>query len=454
MIARVLAFLLMALPALAATYYVRMDGDNANAGTANTSGGAWLTVQKAATTMVAGDTTYVQSGTYNEDVISGASGSIGSPIAFVAEGSVTINSIWIINAYNSLIGFTVDGVGLGAGRLIEINANGDNAIIRSNRISSASADQFLTWVDDGATNVLFDGNFYGETLYHGIILLGSNHLLTNNTFTATNGGDAIRLLGSNSRIVRNTFTNWSNLTTNENHTDLIQSYSNGGEIATNNIVESNYAINCVGAQPGNFSDDGLAGRISNWTFRNNVYANCNYAMNLYVPNFKFYNNTFYRCATNTGNILSFGSSLTAGRADNTVVQNNIFVECGANTASTTQGGYGWDVGLTNNVADYNLIVGTGAGTTKDAGYFIDVHGVNGSDPIFVDTSNDYSLQSGSPAIGAGTDLSATFTDDITGATRSAPWDIGAYEYDGSTPVVPTNGNATAVTVTVTNLRVQ
>lgn len=38
---------------------------------------------------------------------------------------------------------------------------------------------------------------------------------------------------------------------------------------------------------------------------------------------------------------------------------------------------------------------------------------------------------------AGTDLSAFFTDDFTGSTRVAPWDIGAYEYIGRTASVGT-----------------
>lgn len=49
--------------------------------------------------------------------------------------------------------------------------------------------------------------------------------------------------------------------------------------------------------------------------------------------------------------------------------------------------------------------------------------------IFTDAANgNFTLKAGSPAIGAGTDLSATFTTDITGATRTTPWDIGAFKY--------------------------
>lgn len=43
-------------------------------------------------------------------------------------------------------------------------------------------------------------------------------------------------------------------------------------------------------------------------------------------------------------------------------------------------------------------------------------------------SEDFHLKSGSDFIDVGTDLSATFTDDIDGATRSGTWDIGADEF--------------------------
>lgn len=42
----------------------------------------------------------------------------------------------------------------------------------------------------------------------------------------------------------------------------------------------------------------------------------------------------------------------------------------------------------------------------------------------------FAPQVGSSVIGTGVDLSATFTTDLTGATRTVPWDIGAYKYLG------------------------
>jgi len=86
------AALLVPPLAEATTYYVRTDGNNANAGTSNTSGGAWLTWQKAADTMVAGDVTIVADGTYvSGNVNFATAGSAGNPITL--RGATTHGAI-------------------------------------------------------------------------------------------------------------------------------------------------------------------------------------------------------------------------------------------------------------------------------------------------------------------------------------------------------------------------
>ncbi len=64
-----------------------------------------------------------------------------------------------------------------------------------------------------------------------------------------------------------------------------------------------------------------------------------------------------------------------------------------------------------------------------------------TDADFVDVANDdYHLASGSQAQDVGTDVSveAGFSDDIDGDTRVAPWDVGADEIAGVTPVAAKN----------------
>lgn len=62
-------------------YYVSPGGNDANLGTITQP---WRTIQKAANTLVAGDTVYVRTGTYPEQVIPQNSGSDGNYITYAA----------------------------------------------------------------------------------------------------------------------------------------------------------------------------------------------------------------------------------------------------------------------------------------------------------------------------------------------------------------------------------
>ena len=77
---------LQVFPAWATTYYIRTDGNNANVGTTDSAGGAWLTFGKCASTAVAGDTCIVGNGTYIEgEVAFNTSGTSGSRITLQAQ---------------------------------------------------------------------------------------------------------------------------------------------------------------------------------------------------------------------------------------------------------------------------------------------------------------------------------------------------------------------------------
>ncbi|GAF80757.1 unnamed protein product, partial [marine sediment metagenome] len=72
------------IPTEAAIYYVRTDGDNGNDGLTNSSGGAWETIDYAASTAEAGNTVYVNDGTYNETVVVDNTGTSDNRIVFEA----------------------------------------------------------------------------------------------------------------------------------------------------------------------------------------------------------------------------------------------------------------------------------------------------------------------------------------------------------------------------------
>jgi hypothetical protein len=122
-----------------------------------------------------------------------------------------------------------------------------------------------------------------------------------------------------------------------------------------------------------------------------------------------------------------------------------------------------NISTSNVQIDYNVFSAGGNGVTRfhrgtvlynvgDWGGGIMDNGIN-ADPLFVsyaleDPDNDYRLQSGSPAIGSGLDLSAFFTTDKDGNTRTA-WDIGPYAFDGEAdttdPVVTITGPTSSAT---------
>ena len=82
--------------ASATTYYVAPDGNDYNPGT---EAQPWKTIQKAADTLIAGDTVYIKAGTYNERVIPKNSGSPGNYITYTAYPGDTV---------------TIDGTGITA----------------------------------------------------------------------------------------------------------------------------------------------------------------------------------------------------------------------------------------------------------------------------------------------------------------------------------------------------
>jgi hypothetical protein len=69
-------------------YYVAQSGgSDSNPGTLASP---WATIQKAANTMVAGDTTYIETGTYRETVTPAHSGTNGNPITYAAYNGETV----------------------------------------------------------------------------------------------------------------------------------------------------------------------------------------------------------------------------------------------------------------------------------------------------------------------------------------------------------------------------
>lgn len=506
-VAREVSTVLLANDRIYSTYYVRTDGNNSNGGVVNSSGGAWLTIQKAADTMFAGDVVNVASGTYSENVTTRRDGTATARIVFQSSGA-TLRSFHVTNAYAILQGFTLNGV---SASVAAITSNGDGittfgsghrATIQSNTFINSVAS--LNSMTIFGTNWLIASNRFLDTWGGCLEIAGKNTVITNNFFSNTNGADLFRNLGSSHHFVDNRVSVWaSRRYTNgqplnigvryyfdktnlfgggpvdfenvgagpppygegesfnffatgttptawggarvevSNHPDIIQaSTSYGSYVVTNLLFERNIIEDgppdventnqWSSTQIGNIEDRGNTNMIHDWTFRNNLWIKISNTMNLGASKFKFYNETFAKCAFNSGQVISQNVG-AGGSATNNTYLNCIAWHCGRNfgTFAGDDGFWGGTDGTNGMLSDYNLIVGQGSGTTKTGTFGavgMDTHSINGSDPSFVDSDNsDFRLRVGSLALNAGTNLLSIFTTDILGASRDSTPSIGAYE---------------------------
>jgi hypothetical protein len=226
-----------------------------------------------------------------------------------------------------------------------------------------------------------------------------------------------------------------------NHADIIQAFAGGGYITKDIIFERNRIIDSAG-QFGNIEGEVTNTEVTAFTIRNNIHVNSTLQFNIFVPDCKIYNNTIYNPQGALG-FRAIGYVPTRGIANNMEVYNNLLIRVGT---SSSGGAYSFET-TTGCVGDYNIITGKSDGA--QTGYS-ETHGINGEvtpTQLFIDAeSDDFRLQSDSPAIGIGLDLSAQFTDDIDGNTRVVPWDSGAYKTSG--PDAPSSLSASAISTSV------
>ena len=431
-----------------ATYYVRTDGSNSNAGTANTAGGAWLTIAYSESQIVAGDTVRVQEGTYNERITVTPGGSAGNYKTFVADGLVTCRGFTISGvSYIKIIGFDIthtsttysNAVSLsGTCSYIEIlDCNIYNIYKDGIQALNQSATSYVTVRDCSFSEIGYIAGIVDEDTRTPIVTtyikpdtsqgLTSDHWLVEYC-TFTDNIDVFHLYGAyhvarNNVIVRGR----EPLTI---HPDVFQSGSDGCVAGTAyHIVEANLGGNMLDGDShfGIWQDvqgDGSWSGDTNFIIRGNVIFNIGAGAigSKNTPYVLTYNNTLYKITqTTAGNVLIFyKGSGDVQYPDYAMVANTIVMDDGATTdALSIQSGTTGGV-LTNNL-------GYQAGS--ESSY------VSTSDPLFTDaTSEDFSLQSGSPARAAGASLttisSATGSGTSFDVTKSYLFSAGNGLVDG------------------------
>lgn len=433
-----LVSLLMVSVVSAATYYVRTDGNNtvcngsANGSSTSAPNCAFQTVQNAADIAKSGDTVVILGGTYNgfKTVRSGA---IGNSIAFTRNGTdiVTITGqISVDHNYITLNGLTTtfsDSYEGGATIRVGQSAHLNNIRVTNCHLIGNGTNTYLTtfYADD----VLFDGNVMeGPRFFIGMVLNGQRQTITNNIFKNVVDFERIFNVASSNSVWRGNEIYGMKWTGNPSvHPDIWQTI-NDGSIAQNNIIENNYIHDMTDAQAGNVETNSSGTNVSNWIFRNNVFAN---AGTFYVwgSNFKFYNNTYYRTGAGNQATVMLYSGASFGNANGAEFKNNIYL-LDANQEPFIVG-----MGNPTWTHDYNFVANTDF--TMRSG-FSEPHGVNGGNPHFTAitpncTSNvcDFHIGSSSSARDKGAALPG-FSTDKDGNPRTGTWDMGAYEFASGT----------------------
>jgi len=419
------------------TYYVATNGSDSNPGTLAKP---WLTPQHAANTMVAGDTCFIEAGTYGasgngQRIVTEHNGAAGAPITFenYNGGTVTIFSsglycnLEIQNNYNDFIG---------------LNCVGDAKCF-------AGADMEQNIISNILIQNCSFSNFEVGGIYMDETASRSNITVTGCTFNGTN-------TTSNMEVVSfrdvNGFTISNNLVENPayaNRCGICTAGCSNGSIYNNTVYNtSSYGI-YVGPSPQNAGSnvnvyDNLVYNCQNaglaWAdevgygdtstainfYNNIVYGNyrgfeLDQNNGNFTVNFSLINNTFYNNGGSAGQDILVAASNS--ELSNCIIRNNIINDTSDNECGIGYGDYA-NGGIT---VDHNLYYNSGGAWSPS-----NVFGTNyvAGNPLLTNPTTNFSLQSGSPAIGAGSSANAPATDYI-GVIRTSPPCIGAYEYTSS-----------------------
>ena len=453
----------------AATYYVdAVNGNDSWAGT--TSATAWKSLAKVqSSSFSSGDfILFKRGGSWGGLTIS-ASGTSGSPITFGAYGSgakpLFTNGSGNGIQLNNVSYVTLDGLSSGNNSAMGIyySDNGTGVVIKN----CSSFGNMVDWqcgiyvyAGGSITNctITYD-TVYGNA-YHGIIfshkVSGStiSHCYVHDNSIGAPRGHGISSFSADA----------------SNHVDgCIYEYN---EVFNQCYGKTNNGIEGTGIQMDDYTSNAIVrynrihdnqgwglyqngGTGNQWSY-NVVYKNdlggFVASSTVTAPTSTLYNNTFFG---NGGQGMIFPPVHGALTVKNNLVVQNTKYEMYDNRSGAS-GSDVFDNNLYYHSAGGNFLYlnqsGSDVGYTTLAAYKAawanDAHAMNVY-PAFTDSAGrNFTLQGGSPAINAGTNVG--LTKDINGFAISGNPDIGAYEYTGNAPAPPLpTGSFTASPDTVT-----
>lgn len=367
---------IMTPSATATTYHVRKSGNDGNDGL--TAGTAWLTVDQAANTMTAGDEVWVGAGVYDETVTPNNDGAPGTPISYRAD---------------------TDGAMTGDAGTVEITESTGTTYVLN--IGADDYHQFHSFRFTGGNIMIRWTGSVGGLLQdcevegaasHGIRVQSASDLTVVGTVVHGNGAQGL--------------------------------YANGASSVT--ISDSSFYDN------GNI---GIRGRTAGTTIdvrRTSIFNNTNRGIYLQDADYTVVNCLIYGNTSNGVQLLTgaptlamWHCTLDANGTDGLRVQAGTATVRNCIVTGNGDDGIDYDGGTIDH--DWDLVWSNGTDYEGTAAAANDLS----ADPKFVG-SGSYKLQSGSPAIDAGTDGSAQTTVDLESVARpdGAGWDVGCHEAVG------------------------
>lgn len=449
-------FFVFAPPALATDYYVSVSsGTDSNPGSIALP---WRTIQKAADTVLPGDTVYVRGGNYT----TGGNGITltrsGAPNAYISfqnypgETPVITGGGWsgFTDYYSSsplshiqIIGFEFDGTN-------KPNYNFGINLVRSSNviISNNTVHDVIThgiYIKNSNTGEISNNVVYDVGGYYGIGADTVSNYTIHQNIAHDNGQSGIAVDRSRDITIHH------NKTYDNDYNGIVISHATTNARIYNNI---SYHNSCGSDQ----RYEGIGVEVSaekNLIYNNLAYNNCHANFLTNSSNNYIFNNTFYG---NDG--VWAGYSVLYGDWEGSIPENNIFknnIFVITRSSDSAVGSFNWENSYEprNNVFDYNNYYYTDSADKSNLVRLNDTysftqwrsmgkeaHGVL-ENPNFVDaTAADYRLQTGSPLIDKGLDVRTYVTNDYAGIPRPQGeyFDIGAYEYVVNQSQQPSDAN--------------
>jgi uncharacterized repeat protein (TIGR01451 family) len=435
-------------------YYVAPTGSDSGPGTFEQP---WQTIQKAANTMISGDTVYIRAGTYHEQVVPLNSGSPGDYITYAAyPGEIPSLDGSGVALPDNLVGlFDVSDRSYIHVTGLRVANNGAILVKRSSYIIIEKSRTYNTissgigvW---GSQNITIDSNrverantsYWQECLT--IASTTSFQVSNNEILNCGDQGIDVKQGSSDGQVFGNYV----------HHTTSTGIYLDAYDMHTYDIEVYQNLIHDISGDNGIALASEKGGLLENVYIYNNIVYHNRYCGVLLskagsgnslgqhpLKNIRIINNTIY----NNG-WTGYGGGILVDNPDaqdtiirNNLVSQNLSFQIVVDTQVQSQ-----DVTI-----DHNLIHGYRGydGETYGSAYVI-------GDPLFINpAAADFHLQAGSPAIDAGS-VDGAPENDFAGEPRpqGSGYDIGAYEFPAynkmATPRVASMNEIITYTITLT-----